>query len=95
MTGLFDAIRQRVTARQAAEAYGLSISRGGRALCPWHDDHKPDLAFYGPRCYCHACHAGGDAVALTAQLHGLTMVEAAQKIKADSICFLHGKEAAV
>lgn len=83
MTGLFDAIRQRVTARQAAETYGLSIHRNGRALCPWHDDHRPDLAFYGVRCYCHACHAGGDAVSLVAQLHGLTMVEAARRINVD------------
>ena len=52
-------------------------------LCPWHDDHRPDLAFYGERCYCHACHQGGDAVALTARLHGLTMAEAARKINAD------------
>lgn len=83
MMTLFDAIGKRVTAQAAAEFYGLRIARGGRALCPWHDDHKPDLAFYGARCYCHACHAGGDAVALTAQLHGLSMLEAAQKINAD------------
>ena len=80
---LFDEIGKRVTARAAAEFYGLRISRGGRALCPWHDDHKPDLAFYGPRCFCFSCHAGGDAVALTAQLHGLSMLNAAQKINTD------------
>lgn len=83
MTTLYDAIRQRVTARDAAARYGLEIGRNGRALCPWHDDHKPDLAFYGERCFCHACHNGGDAVALTAQLYGLTMPEAARKINAD------------
>lgn len=80
---LFDVIGSHVTARAAAELYGLHIVRGGRALYPWHDDHNPDLAFYGARCYCHACHAGGDAVALTAQLHGLSMWKAAQKINAD------------
>lgn len=83
MKGLYDLIRQRITARQAAEAYGVKINRAGRALCPWHDDHTPDLAFYDARCYCHACHNGGDAVALTAQLYNMTMLEAAQKVNSD------------
>lgn len=84
MTGLFEAIRERVTARQAAEAYGLAIHANGRALCPWHEDHHPDLRFYdNGACYCFACHSGGDAVALTARLHGETMLEAARRINAD------------
>ena len=82
-TSLFDAIRQHVTARAAAELYGLKVVRSGRALCPWHDDHKPDLAFYEDRCYCHACHNGGDAVALVAQMFGLSMLDSAKKINAD------------
>lgn len=80
---IFDAIRDRVTAREAAQVYGLQFGRNGRALCPWHDDRHPDLAFYGNHCYCHACHEGGDAVALTAQVFGLSMIEAARKINAD------------
>jgi len=80
---LFDTIRQRVTAREAAERYGLRFRRN-RARCPWHDDSNPDLAFYeNGTCYCHACHNGGDAVALTAQVFGLTMIEAAKQINAD------------
>ena len=81
---LFDAIRERVTARDAAEVYGLYFGRNRRARCPWHDDDNPDLTFYANgTCYCHACHNGGDAVALTAQIFGLSMIEAAKKVNAD------------
>ena len=80
---IFEAIRARVSAREAAERYGLGF-RGNRARCPWHDDTHPDLAFYeSGTCYCHACHHGGDAAALTAQIFGLTMIGAARKINAD------------
>lgn len=83
MGALFDTVRSSVTARQAAEMYGMEFGRNRRARCPWHDDKRPDLAFYDGRCYCHACHSGGDSVALTAQLYGLTPLEAAQKLNAD------------
>lgn len=83
MGELFERIRERVTARDAAAMYGLEIGRSGRARCPWHDDKHPDLAFYDERCYCHACHEGGDAVALTAKLYGLTPLDAARKVNVD------------
>lgn len=80
---LFDAIKERVPAREAAEAYHLRF-RGHRACCPWHNDNHPDLAFYeNGTCYCHACHNGGDSVALTAQIFGLSMIEAAKKLNTD------------
>ena len=80
---IFDAIRECITAKEAAEMYGLSF-RGKRARCPWHDDTHPDLAFYQDgTCWCYACHHGGDAAALTAQVFGLSMREAARKLNAD------------
>lgn len=80
---LFDEIKERVTAREAAQMYNVRF-RGNRACCPWHEDNHPDLAFYdNGTCYCHACHNGGDAIALTAQIFGLSMIEAARKINAD------------
>lgn len=85
MNTLFAAVRNAVTAEEAARAYGLAFGRNGRALCPWHADTHPDLAFYdgGARCYCHACHNGGDAIALTAQLFSLSPLDAARKLNAD------------
>ena len=80
---LYESIRGQVSALDAARRYGLRF-RGNRALCPWHEDSHPDLAFYPDgNCYCHACHHGGDAVALTGQVFGLSMGEAARKINED------------
>ena len=80
----FDRIKRMVTARQAAEAYGMRIFRSGRGLCPWHEDHHPDLAFYPDgKCYCHACHSGGDAIDLTARMLNLTLREAALRLTRD------------
>ncbi len=44
--GLFDSVRTAVTARQAAERYGLQFDRSGRrARCIWHspDRHARSL----------------------------------------------------
>lgn len=76
----FEAVRTRVSAMDAARRLGMSFGRNRRALCPWHNDTYPDLAFYndGQRCYCHACHNGGDSIALAAQVLGVRPLEAAQ-----------------
>lgn len=85
MGRFFEAVHAGVTALEAAQFYGLSFGRAHRACCPWHDDSHPDLAFYddGTRCFCHACHAGGDSIALTAQIFGLSPLEAARRLNAD------------
>ena len=81
---IFELVRQEVTAEDVARLYGLRFGRNGRAVCPWHDDHHPDLRFYeNGTCFCFACHAGGDAVALAAQILGLTPKEAAERIRSD------------
>ena len=35
----FKSVKSLVTAREAAEHYGLTVNRHGMALCPFHDDH--------------------------------------------------------
>lgn len=81
---LFKLLRGEVTAEDAARLYGLEFGRNGRARCPWHNDHHPDLRFYPDgTCYCFSCHAGGDAVALTAQMMGLSMLDAAKCLAHD------------
>ena len=43
---VFELVRQEVTAEDVARLYGLKFGRNGRAVCPWHSDHHPDLRFY-------------------------------------------------
>ena len=83
MGTLFNLVREQVSARDAAVAYGLHINRYGKARCPWHNDNRPSLSFKGNWCKCFACNNGGSAIDLTAQLYGLTPLEAANKLNDD------------
>lgn len=81
---LIEAVSEAVTAKQAAELYGLKFDRrGNKAVCPWHSDRHPSLSFKGKKCKCFACNAGGDAVDLTAQILGVPLMEAAQRLQRD------------
>ena len=40
---LFEAVKQNVTTRQAAERYGIRIRRNGMAVCPFHNDKNPSM----------------------------------------------------
>ena len=40
---VFEAVKENVTARQAAEMYGIRVNRNGMACCPFHDDRNPSL----------------------------------------------------
>lgn len=80
---MIEAVSNAVTARQAAELYGLTIDRRGKAICPWHKDSHPSLSFKGSRCKCFACNNGGDAVDLTAQIFSLSIKDAAKKLQTD------------
>ena len=64
---VFEIVKENVTARQAAEAYGLKVGRTGMACCPFHSDKSPSMKL-DERYYCFGCGATGDAVDLTAKL---------------------------
>ena len=38
---VFEAVKQSVTTRQAAEHYGIRVGRNGMACCPFHNDKTP------------------------------------------------------
>ena len=67
---VFEVVKENVTARQAAEAYGLKVGRTGMACCPFHSDMSPSMKL-DERYYCFGCGATGDAVDLTAKLFGI------------------------
>lgn len=39
----FKSVKSLVSAREAAEHYGLTVNRHGMAVCPFHDDHNPSM----------------------------------------------------
>ena len=79
----FKSVKSLVTAREAAEHYGLTVNRHGMALCPFHDDHTPSLKLNEDYFYCFGCGAGGDVVELTRRLFDLRPYEAASKLAVD------------
>lgn len=79
---IFQEMKERVTARQVAERYGLKVSRNGMACCPFHNDKHPSMKI-DRNYYCFACGAKGDAVNYVAVLFGLSQFEAAKKINED------------
>lgn len=60
---VFEVVKGNVTARQAAEAYGLKVGRTGMACCPFHSDKSPSMKL-DERYYCFGCGVTGDAVNL-------------------------------
>ena len=79
---IFQEMKERVTARQVAERYGLKVSRNGMTRCPFHNDKHPSMKI-DQNYYCFACGAKGDAVNYVAVLFGLSQFEAAKKINDD------------
>lgn len=82
MSEIFAVLKNAVTARQAADRYGLVVNRTGMARCPFHDDASPSMKL-DERYYCFGCGATGDAVDLTAKILGLTPIEAALHLASD------------
>ena len=79
---IFETVKQSVTARQAAKAYGLEVDVHGMALCPFHDDHHPSLKL-DQRFYCFGCGASGDVIDFAARLFGISLKDAAKKLAED------------
>ena len=78
----FKAIKGLVTAREAAEHYGLTVNSRGMALCPFHDDHNPSMKL-DERFHCFGCGEDGDVIDFTAKYFNLSLKEAAEKLLAD------------
>ena len=79
---LFEQVKECVTARQAAEHYGIKVKGNGMACCPFHKDRHPSMK--ADKIYhCFACGVGGDAIDFTARLFGISQYEAAKKLVED------------
>ena len=53
---IFQSVKEFVTARQAAEQYGVKVNRNGMVCCPFHKDRHPSMKvekrIEGKRIYC-------------------------------------------
>ena len=85
---IFEQVKECVTARQAAEHYGIKVKGNGMACCPFHKDRHPSMK--ADKIYhCFACGVGGDAIDFTARLFGLSQYEAAKRLIEDFRLDIH------
>ena len=79
---IFKTVKANVTARQAAEYYGLKVKHNGMVCCPFHPDRHPSMKL-DERYFCFGCHATGDVIDLIANLHGIDKLGAARRLAED------------
>lgn len=79
---IFEAVKQSVTTRQAAEHYGIRVNKNGMCVCPFHNDKNPSMKV-DRRFHCFGCQADGDVIDFVSQLYGLSGREAALRLAQD------------
>ena len=80
---IFKEVKEHLTARQAAEYYGLKVRRNGTACCPFHDDKHPSMKIDKNYYHCFACGVGGDVIDYVSRMFGLSQYDAALKLAED------------
>lgn len=80
---IFQEIKDRVSAREVAEYYGLKINNHGMACCPFHSDKHPSMKIDESHYYCFGCGSHGDAIGYVAELFSMSQYNATCKIIQD------------
>ena len=91
----FERVKAAVPLRQAAETYGLTVSRNGMTCCPFHEDKHPSLKLNEDYFFCFGCGASGDVIDFTARLFGISPKDATEKLAADFGISVDAKPVAV
>ena len=79
---VYEAVKDAVSARQAAEYYGIKVTKRGMACCPFHRDRHPSMKL-DHRFHCFGCQADGDVIDFVARYFHLPVREAAEKLAKD------------
>ena len=91
---IFQAVKEQVTTREAAEYYGIQVKRNGMARCIFHDDRNPSMKL-DRRYHCFGCQADGDVIDFVSKMFGLTPYEAASKLAVDFGIYVPDQKASV
>ena len=78
--------------KEAAERYGLSVTRSGMARCPFHEDHSPSLKLNEDYYYCFGCHATGDVIDFTSRLLQVCKYHTVKQLAADFGIYIYDSE---
>ena len=80
---VFATVKTSINTREAAERYGVEVNRHGKALCPFHNDRHPSMVVYDDHYHCFACGEHGDVIDLVANLYGMPVLDAVNKLAYD------------
>lgn len=83
MTDIFRECRERVSAKAAAQYYGMNFDHSGRCCCPFHNDRHPSMSFKNGYFRCWSCNLTGDCIDFTGRLLGLNPIGAIERLNAD------------
>jgi DNA primase (bacterial type) len=84
MRNAADSIKGILTAKQAAEHYGLEVNRAGFLRCPFHSDDTASLKLFpdgGWKCF--GCGKGGSVIDFVMELFNLSFRQAVLRIDSD------------
>ncbi|NDC31575.1 MAG: hypothetical protein EBZ58_11715, partial [Bacteroidetes bacterium] len=78
-------LKNLVSAVDLIGKYVKLTQRGNKnlGLCPFHKEKTPSFTVNDEFYYCFGCHATGDIIKFTQEYHGISFVEAVQKISTD------------
>jgi len=88
---VFQAVKDSVTTRQAAESYGFQVRHNGMMCCPFHDDKNPSMKVDN-RFHCFGCGEDGDVIDFVGKLYSLSPKQAAEKLAHDFGVSYDGQE---
>ncbi len=88
---VFEAVKQSVTTRQAAERYGIRVGRNGMCVCPFHEDKNPSMKV-DRWFHCFGCQADGDVIDFVSRLENVSPKEAALMLAKDFSIPYEGRE---
>ena len=82
---IFSRIKDAVPMQAVAERYGFEVNRTGYMLCPFHNDHNPNLRVYPESrgWWCFVCNEGGSVIDFVAKLFHIDARQAAIRIDND------------
>lgn len=79
-----DEIRDALSIRDVAEAYGLPFNQAGFAICPFHSENTASFKLWDKRrAHCFGCGKTTDVIGLTMILFGLNFRDACEKLNRD------------
>ena len=83
--GVFDEVKNQVTARAVMEQAGIVFNRNNMCKCPFHQDKTASMKVKpkDKKYFCFGCGEKGDAIDFIAKYYGLSPRDAAMKIAGD------------